>query len=392
MSETEAIVAFEAKYGHAPEHKVFAPGRVNLIGEHTDYNNGFVLPFALPFRTVMVGSRSPPGEGSEVTSLNIGVNLTHSFSVSSMEKGEPTWANYVKGTVAQYKSFLDDGFEFRAVIVSDVPMGSGLSSSASMEVAVATFLEQLFPVSATGGKDKALRCQKAEHTWADTPCGIMDQYISANGQAGSLLLIDCASNEFETVPFGVQGDKSPIVLVINSNVKHTLSGSEYPDRVKQCKECVHAINDKGHSVASLREASMEMLEDIKTTVSDVVYRRGKHVIGEDKRTLGTVEALRASQFAAVGRFMVESHTSLRDDYEVSCKELDVLVEIALQQPHVLGSRMTGGGFGGCTVSLVSADADLEAVKQNISAAYKEKCGTDCIIYVATPSAGAGLLA
>lgn len=199
-------------------------------------------------------------------------------------------------------------------------------------VATATFLERLLNCkpSTENGVKKALRCQKAEHTFADTPCGIMDQYISALGSKGNLLLIDCRSNEFQLIPFGFGDANSPVILITNSNVKHTLSGSEYPDRVRQCKEAVSALQVKYPQVKALRDATMDMLDEISGELSDVVYRRAKHAIGEDKRTLAAVQALRAGDYVQAGKLMTESHYSLKDDYEVSCEELDVLVEVAIK--------------------------------------------------------------
>lgn len=255
-------------------------------------------------------------------------------------------------------------------------------------VATATLLEGLFGLR-PDGVQKALRCQKAEHTFAGTPCGIMDQYISAMGKSGNLLLLDCKTNTFQLVPFGKGGD-SPIILVTNSNVKHELSGSEYPDRVKQCQRAVQILKTKYSQVNSLRDATMEMLESVKADMEDVVYRRARHVIDENVRTLATVKALESKNYEGVGQYMTQSHNSLRDDYEVSCEELDFLVKVALQVPGVYGSRMTGGGFGGCTVTLVAKSAvkELEkALRENYFKQYHLRC--EC--YEAVPSDGARLL-
>ena len=224
-------------------------------------------------------------------------------------------------------------------------------------VATATLLEGLLGgVKGVTGVDKALRCQKAEHTFADTPCGIMDQYISAMGSKGNLLLIDCRSKAFQLIPFGGVGSKSPLILVTNSNVKHSLTGSEYPDRVKQCQRAVSVLKAKYPKVVALRDATMEMLDSIKDKLTDIEYNRAKHSIGEDIRTQATVDALKKKDFISVGKYMTQSHLSLQKDYEVSCPELDLLVELANQVPGVYGSRMTGGGFGGCTVTLVDRDS------------------------------------
>lgn len=236
---------------------------------------------------------------------------------------------------------------------------------------------------------KALRCQKAEHDFAGTPCGIMDQYISSLGKDGHMLLIDCRTNNASLVPCG-DGADSPVIVVTNSNVKHSLSGSEYPDRVNQCREAVQVLKRHYPEVIALRDANLSMLEHVKHELSDIVFRRARHVISENQRTLNAVDALQRRDYKAVGELMNQSHDSLRDDYEVSCDELDSLVRYATGVPGVLGSRMTGGGFGGCTVTLVHRYAiqDLEEVlREKFFEDFNKRC--DC--YEAVPSAGAGIL-
>ena len=227
-----------------------------IEGEHTDYNDGFVLPFALPFKTVVVGSlRSGGVAESQVVSCSMNSG-PETFTINKMmKKGEPSWLNYVKGTIFQYLDDLPSPLAINICIASNVPLGSGLSSSASLEVAVATFLEQLCGLN-TPGVTKALRCQKAEHDFADTPCGVMDQYISAMGKRGNLLLIDCRSNDYTLIPFGSNTNKrQPVMLITNSNVKHSLSEGQYPVRVKQCQAAVRALAAKSPRVKSLRDAT-----------------------------------------------------------------------------------------------------------------------------------------
>lgn len=384
----EAINEFKKQFGKDPEIAVFAPGRVNLIGEHVDYNMGFVLPFALPFKTFIVGARKP-GSESTIVSCSMktgGESSPVKFIISpGLKKGVPEWANYVKGTIFQFLEDLPQSLAFDAVIASDVPLGSGLSSSAALEVATATFLEKLCKINISPVA-KAKRCQKAEHTFADTPCGLMDQYISAMGRVDNLLCIDCRTQEYKLVPYGKSGDR-PVLLVTNSCVSHSLSGSEYPVRVRQCNTAVGALQKKYPGLSSLRDATMPMLEEVKTALEEVIYRRARHCITENIRTLDAVAALERGDFFLVGKLMTESHNSLRDDYEVSCDELDFLVDIALQA-GALGSRMTGGGFGGCTVTLVEK-ANVDVLQQRLKTAYREKFATDCICYLVTPSEGAG---
>jgi galactokinase len=448
---------FQKEFKSEPSVAAYAPGRVNLIGEHVDYNDGFVMPFALPFRTVIVGSLSSGAE-SCIISLNIEEKNSRSvFKVdSNLSKGSPPWANYVKGTVKQYIGELPEGFAFNAVVISDVPIGSGLSSSASLEVATATFLEKLVGITSVSLVEKSLRCQKAEHTFADTPCGIMDQFISANGKEGSLLLLDCRSNTFELIPFGSGGNGSsanpPVIVVCDSNVKHKLSGSEYPDRVKQCKEAVAALQTKFPQVKALRDATMDMLSEVQAAaasptseessassfsganrsrnssedmggngngkggkhlskkalrakaqeskkrrgskdggsggggMSDVAFMRARHCIGEDIRTQGAAKAVANSDWATVGKHMTASHRSLQHDFQVSCSELDFLVDSALTVPGVLGARMTGGGFGGCTVTLCADQTAAEMLMEHFRKVYPVADSFSCV-----PSAGCGTM-
>jgi len=385
----QAVALYENAFGGSPSVRVFAPGRVNLIGEHTDYNGGFVLPFALPFRTVVVGSLSKEKQ-SRVVSSSVPAT-TEFFEINSnLSKGQPEWVNYVKGTIFQYLSDLPASTSVNIAIASNVPIGSGLSSSASLEVAIATFLEQLFGLQ-TSKVTKALRCQKAEHDFADTPCGIMDQYISAMGKKGNLLLIDCRSNAYTLVPFGDANSKvrQPVMLITNSNVKHSLSSSQYPVRVKQCQEAVRVLSAKFPHIKALRDATLENLEEVREELSEVVYSRALHCVSEDIRTLSAVKALGRGDFKEVGEMMTRSHASLKEHFEVSCDELDLLVELALEVPGVYGSRMTGGGFGGCTITLVDRDS-VRTLEMHLKQKYLEKTGKACVCYDALPSEGAGV--
>jgi len=284
------------------------------------------------------------------------------------------------------------GFQERGVkipaldvaMMSTVPLGGGLSSSAALEVCTATLIE-----AATGKRidpvEKALLAQKAEHEFAGVPCGIMDQFISALGREGHLLLLDCRTRKTELVPMN---DPSVELLVVNTNVKHELGSGEYAKRRAECEQAAKILG-----VASLRDATAEQLEKAKGKMSEVVYRRARHVIGEIERTVHAAEGIRASNWPAVGNLMYASHASLRDDYEVSCKELDVVVEIAEDIGYrggVYGCRMTGGGFGGCAVALVKTEA-VGAITKKIAADYKAKTGIEAIIFSSRPAAGATII-
>ncbi len=374
--------AFTAAYGRPPTHAAVAPGRVNLIGEHTDYNDGFVLPMAIQRQTVIVAARS---DRPAARVRSTGAEGEAEFALDGqMAPGEPAWANYVKGAVhGCLQRGLDPG-AFDAVLDSTVPAGGGLSSSASIEVATATLIEalsdqRLDPV------DKALLAQKAEHDFAGVPCGIMDQFISAMGREGSALLIDCRSHQTRPVPLS---DESIVVLIANSNCKHELTGGEYAERRAQCEAAAERLG-----VSVLRDATMPQLDAVKDRLDDMSYRRARHVISENQRTLDAADAMAAGDWATVGSLMFASHDSLRDDFEVSTPELDQLVELAATRcpdGGVIGSRMTGGGFGGCTVSLVRADA-ADEVAAALGAGYAKAVGIQPTIFATRPAAGARAL-
>jgi galactokinase len=376
---------FTKAHGRPPRWMVAAPGRVNLIGEHTDYNDGFVFPMAIERYTVMAADRRA-GDAKQIQLLSTCCDQPAMIDLAQPLKPFPkgAWANYPAGVIA---GFLARGLNpggFDATIHSTVPLGGGLSSSAALEVATATLLEVI-----TGKKldpvEKALLCQKAEHEFAGMPCGIMDQFISIMGRENHLLLLDCRSRQTEHVPLN---DPSVTVLIVNTNVKHELTGSEYPARRKQCETAAKILG-----VPSLRDATPDALENAWGWMDEVVYRRARHVIGEIERTIYAAEGIRASNWPTVGQLMYASHCSQRDDYEVSCQELDAVVEIAEAigiKGGVYGCRMTGGGFGGCTVALVKSDA-VEGISKKIATDYKTKTGIEATIFVSRPAAGAGVI-
>jgi galactokinase len=384
LEELAAHVAaeFQKHYGRPPRWIVAAPGRVNVIGEHTDYNDGFVLPMAIERHAVMAADLSQSSEISIYDSL---LKKTARIEISkSVVKGEPKWSNYIRGVLA---GFQNRGVKIPAldiVLSSTVPLGGGLSSSAALEVCTATLIE-----AATGGKidpvEKALLCQKAEHEFACVPCGIMDQFISVMGRQNHLLLLDCRSRKTELVPMN---DASVELLIANTNVKHELTGGGYARRREQCETATKILG-----VPALRDATAEMLESAKGKMDDVIFRRARHVIGEIERTVHAAEGVRNSNWPAVGNLMYTSHASLRDDYEVSCKELDAVVEIAESignKGGIYGCRMTGGGFGGCAVALVKTEI-VEAISKKIAADYKRKTGIEATIFVSRPAAGATVI-
>jgi galactokinase len=374
---------FKKTYFRDPQWLVAAPGRVNVIGEHTDYNDGFVLPMAIERYTVIAAA---PNHTSHIHLRSaLGdkpVMLDVTKPLAPLAKGN--WGNYPAGVVAGFigRGIKPEGFD--ALIGSTVPLGGGLSSSAALEVATATLLEVV-----TGKKlepiEKALLCQKAEHEFAGMPCGIMDQFISTLGKENHLLLLDCRSRRTELVPMS---DPTVAVLIINTNVKHELTGSEYPTRRKQCEAAAQALG-----VPSLRDATPELLEANQARLEPLVYRRARHVIGEIERTTLAAAGVRAGNWPTVGQLMYASHRALKDDYEVSCQELDTVVEIAQAigpDGGVIGCRMTGGGFGGCCVALVRTDA-VEAISARIAAEYQQRTGIAPTLFLSRPSQGASVL-
>lgn len=374
---------FEQKYGRKPAFAAAAPGRVNLIGEHTDYNDGFVLPMAIERHTVILAA---PREDRVVQLATTAEALDDArFTLENkLEPGEPSWANYPKGVIAGFVARGANVGGFDALLASTVPSGGGLSSSASLEVSTATLLEQLTqhtlpPV------DKALLAQQAEHDFAHVPCGIMDQFISAMGRAGHALLIDCRSYETRAVPLA---DPDVSVLIINSNVKHALVDGEYRRRREQCEKAAAVLG-----VKALRDATLATLDAKKNDMDETTFKRARHVITENDRTVAAADAMQAGQWNAMGRLMLESHASMAADYEITVKEIDLLVDLAKQHipaGDVYGSRMTGGGFGGCTVTLVKTAA-VDKVRNVILENYRTQTGIDAVAFATRPAAGADVI-
>jgi galactokinase len=373
---------FAKCFGRPPRWIVAAPGRVNLIGEHTDYNEGFVLPMAIQQCVVMAGDRSPK---REATLYSMTTGETASFALKPpIGRGEPAWSNYVRGVVAGFQERGGKAPGFDAVIDSTLPYGGGLASSAALEVATATLLEAasrttLEPI------DKALLCQKAEHDYARVPCGIMDQFASVLGHADYALLLDCRERLATPVRMA---DPAISVLIVNTNIRHRLAEGEYARRRSQCEQAARTLG-----VSALRDATLEMLNDAKARLDPVVFRRARHVISENGRVLQMAKAIQAGNWEAAGLLMYASHASLRDDYEVSCPELDAVVEIACKLGYaegMIGCRMTGAGFGGCTVSLVRTDA-VTYITRKIEAAYERATTHQAAIFCSRPAAGARIV-
>jgi len=388
--QADLLHSYREEFPHdEPTLCAFAPGRVNLIGEHVDYVDGFVFPMAIPVGTMILGKALDDSTTStcyiRTLSKDVGepksVTIDLNNEISPLKS--PKWANYVVGVLALFleRTKPSKKLPFRILIATSVPIGGGLSSSASVEVAMCTFLELLYQNSLSSAQqlskvDKALLCCKAEQTYANVPCGIMDQYTACMAEADHALLIDCRDNTSKPIPMK---NKDVCVLVTNSNVKHELVAGTYAERVRHCQEAANLLGYK-----KLREVtSMKELENSRDEMPPVIYKRARHAITEIKRTEFGARALSNDNYKEFGRLMYESHESLRDDFEVSCEELDQLVELARSVDGVYGSRMTGGGFGGCTVTLVAKSA-VETCIDAIQKGYK---GT-ASFYVFEPSDGA----
>lgn len=378
----DAAAGLKEYFGCEATVTAAAPGRVNLIGEHIDYCDGFVMPFAIDRYIVIAAALNGTSEARVASALG-GEPAVLPLNVKQ-EVDSPKWANYLRGV---FQGFQDRGHTlpgFDAYILSSVPGGAGLSSSAALECCVATLLEGLVD-TVLDTREKALLCQKAEHDFANVPCGIMDQFASAFGKPNRLVLIDCMTGEPELVPFE---NPDLTVLIANTMVHHELSDGGYAARRKNTEDGLAAIGKK-----SWRDATPADVESRWTSMGDPVNRRSRHVVGEIARTIAAAEALAKNDYEALGPLMAASHDSLRDDFEVSCKELDLMVEIARaigRSGGVIGARMTGGGFGGSTVTLCES-RNAEAIATTMAEKYKEATGITPQIFASRPSLGAHLL-
>jgi len=364
---------------------VKAPGRINLIGEHTDYNNGFVLPAAIQkAATVTITKRSDDEIHLVAADLQDQLIIK---SVTALEKQSKQWANYIIGVIVQLlkKQKIPTGFDLN--LKSDVPIGAGLSSSAAIECAVAFGLNELFEL----GIDKmelAFMAQKAEHDFAGVQCGIMDQFASLFGKKDQVVLLDCQSMEYQYFPFSLEGYD---IVLFDTCIKHALADSEYNNRRKECEKGVELIQAKYGEVVSLRDATLQQLNElVDATTHPLVYNRCKYVIEEIERTKGATENLKDHNLKAFGEKMFATHAGLSKLYEVSCPELDFLVAAVTDNESVLGARMMGGGFGGCTINIIKSENATQIIKDT-KTAYQQSIGKDLKHYIVRIEEGAGIL-
>ena len=377
---TSIAEQFRAKFGSNP--CVYrAPGRVNLIGEHTDYNEGYVMPVALGFYCWVAIS---PREDQKLLISSDGFSDTVEVQLDSPEtRPRKSWSDYPVGVALELKRA---GVPLRGanlLIHGEVPMGAGLSSSAAIEVATALALAEQSGHS-PNRVQLALLCQKAENEFVGARCGIMDQFISLHGRKNHALLLDCRALDFELV--AIPDCARPVIC--NTMVKHELASGEYNRRRAESEEAVQRLRKVLPGMRSLRDVTLEQLERHRGTLSVVLHKRALHVITENARVLGAAEALRAKDLERFGMRMAESHTSLRDLYEVSCAELDLMVDQANRQEGVYGARMTGGGFGGSTINLVKSRF-ADAFAENMARSYEKETGIVPQIHICAPAEGAG---
>lgn len=380
--EEQVLSAFRERFGRRPAFLVRAPGRVNLIGEHTDYNDGFVMPMAIE-RAIYVALQ-PWSEERQVCLTSLDMEETACFPLDDLQRDQATWIEYVKGVAW---ALQEQGYQlagWQGLVAGDVPIGAGLSSSAALEIASARAF-----LAVTGrawdAAQMARAGQRAENGWMKVNSGIMDQMISAAGQAGHALLIDCRSLQTEAVPLPpAPGGGESAVVILDTGTRRGLVDSAYNERREQCEEAADHFG-----VSALRDVDMATFRRQAGRMDEVTRRRARHVISENERVLQARQAMRRGDAPALGKLMDASHESLRHDFEVSSEALDTMVEIARRQPGCLGARMTGAGFGGCAVALVESTA-TQAFVASVDAAYREETSLVPQITVSRPAAGATL--
>ncbi len=374
---------FRKLYGNEPL-LVQAPGRVNLIGEHTDYNEGFVFPAAIEFQT-QIAIAKRPDRRIIVTSENYAERVE--FDLDHLPKAPRNhWSDYVVGIVGLLERKLGGLPGADLLLHGDVPQGAGLSSSASLEVAVCTaFLE--LSGKRMEGVAIALLCQQAENEFVGARCGIMDQFISVHGKKNHALRLDCRTLEYRLLPI----PPDVRLVICNTMVRHSLSGGEYNERRAECEAGARFFAERIPGVRSLRDVTLEEFEKFGGHMPEVIRKRCHHILTENLRVLQAAEALQAGDLKLFGRLMGSSHASLRDDFEVSCEELDLMVRLAVQNKGVYGARMTGGGFGGCTINLVQ-QSHVESFRENVAAGYEKGTGRAPEIYISSAADGASRLA
>lgn len=386
ISDSSLTQAFAAAFSGNPALIARAPGRINLIGEHTDYNGGFVFPAAIAYE-IKMAARAATGSVTRLHSVNYNENFEYDTAEGLPEPGETHWYSYWLGVCLQFE---EKGFTIPALEVAihgDVPLGAGLSSSAAFEVCAATLLNYVLNAG-IDAKDLALMAQAAEHSkYVGVMCGIMDQFASALGEQAHALLLDCHSTDYERVPCDPTGAS---IVIINSNKHRELRSSEFNTRRRECEEGLRLLNGlSGADYPTLRHVPQDVFDAHAGALPEKVRQRVKHNLAENARVMRFVDALKANDWTTAGTELYASHASLRDDYEVSCSELDAIVDIARESGLAHGCRMTGGGFGGCAVALVPPH-QVDAFIANMQSQYPQRTGLQPTIYQSEPVQGANV--
>ncbi len=372
---------FRDIYNETP--KLFrSPGRINIIGEHTDYNDGFVLPAAIDQAAYVAVTRR---NDNEVKLYSVSFDEHFSCTTGTLER-RGTWTDYVLGVADQLVKNNYPVGGFNLVLDGDIMIGAGLSSSAAVECSVIYALNELFDLGLER-MDLVKLAQLSEHEFAGVKCGIMDQFASVFGKKGNAVRLDCRSLAFEYVPLDLKGYK---IVLLNSNVKHSLAGSEYNTRRGQCEQGVVWVAAGEPGISSMRDVTLQQLDQYVKPKDELIYRRCKYVIEENERLLRACNDMQQGNMVGLGRHMFGSHRGLSEDYEVSCRELDWLVGFVKDNPSVIGSRMMGGGFGGCTINLVQEDA-IDALVEEVAGLYKAENGLDLEAYVVQTADGTGAM-
>lgn len=363
-----------------PELVVESPGRINLIGEHTDYNLGYVLPTAIEKKITFKFKRNQTEKECNLYSL--GYNTGFTLQLDKIARSNVEWENYILGVLNEILLRTDKLRGFNCTIESKLPMGSGLSSSAALECGLAFGLNELFDLGLSK-MDIVQLSQKAEHTFVGTQCGIMDQFASVMSEKGHVILLDCKSLEHQQIPIHIAPYK---MIMLNTKVSHNLASSEYNTRKRECEEGVAIIKKKYPEVMSLRDVTATMIQEFEETMDTTLFKRCSFIVSENDRVLKTAKALKANDLKLFGSLLYEAHEGISKLYEVSCPESDFLVDFSKQYSAVLGARQTGGGFGGCTLNIVHKDK-VNAFVEEATKAYKEAFNIELEAFEVQPSAG-----
>lgn len=366
-----------------PELIVSSPGRINFMGGHTDYNNGFVLPTAIDKKIRFEFKKNGTVDTCNFYSRNYDKSLR--VDLNNISPSTENWENYILGVLHQLSKRSDKIQGFDCFFSSELAIGSGLSSSAALECGLAYGVNSLFELGLSK-KDITVLSRDAEHEYVGTKCGIMDQYASVFSETNKILFLDCQSLEHSLIPIDLVDYK---ILILNTNVEHNLATSEYNVRRQQCEEGVAFIKKRHPNVSSLRDVNLDMLEEVKDEVSLTVFQRCQYIIQENKRVLAAAEFLKNNELNEFGDLLYQCHDGIRHQYEVSCDELDFLVDFSKEKEYVIGSRMMGGGFGGCTVNIVHNDY-INAYTEEVSIAYKERFNIDLDAFQVMPSKGTSI--